>query len=51
MGVTVLEKKAGSLEQNENRHGIQTLSKGFTFSLLLLHIKKYTKISGLKKKF
>ena len=40
-----------SLEQNENRHGIQTLSKGFSFSLLLLHIKKYTKISSLKKKF
>ena len=38
-----------SLEQKENRHGIQTLSKGFSFSLLLLHIKKYTKISRLKK--
>ena len=33
------EKGHHSLEQNENRHGIQTLSKGFSFSLLLLHIK------------
>ena len=45
------EKGHHSLEQNENRHGIQTLSKGFSFSLLLLHIKKCTKISSLKKKF
>ena len=45
------EKGHHSLEQNENRHGIQTLSKGFSFSLLLLHIKKCTKISRLKKKF
>ena len=33
------EKGHHSLEQNENRHGIQTLSKGFSFSLLPLHIK------------